>query len=79
MNQQLATVVFTDPPYIVPIDGHASGGQETAPRLRHGLRRDEPAASSPISRHGLQAARQRQPRWVDSFRFVWTGVTSANC
>ena len=25
MNQQLAAVVFTDPPYNVPIDGHASG------------------------------------------------------
>ena len=34
-------MVFTEPPYNVPIDGHAMGqGLDPAPRVLHGVRRD---------------------------------------
>ena len=42
MAGEQAQMVFTDPPYNVPIDGHVCGlGKVQAPRVRDGRRRDE--------------------------------------
>lgn len=42
MGEERAELVFTDPPYNVPIQGFVGGkGQNQAQRVRHGFRRDE--------------------------------------
>ena len=42
MGGEQAEMVFTDPPYNLPIDGHVSGlGSVDALRICHGFRRDE--------------------------------------
>ena len=47
LDGERAQMVFTDPPYNVPIEGHVSGlGEAQAPRVCDGLRRDEPRPSS---------------------------------
>jgi hypothetical protein len=61
-----AQMVFSDPPYNVPIDGHVCGlGQVRAPRVRDGGRRDEPGAVHRLSRDGLWPSGGAQLRRVD--------------
>ena len=40
MEETRAAMVFTDPPYNVPIDGHVGGLARSTSRIRDGLRRD---------------------------------------
>ena len=49
-RRERRAMVFSDPPYNVPIDGHVGGsGKVQAPRVRHGFGRDERRPSSPPS------------------------------
>ena len=62
MGDERADLVFTDPPYNVPIDGHATGlGPHPPPRVRHGRRRDVVAPSPAFcSRRSGNAAQLSQ-------------------
>ena len=48
-------MVFTDPPYNVPIDGHVGGaGTDQASRVRHGVRRDDGAEFTAFLRSAFE-------------------------
>ena len=76
-GDERAQMVFTDPPYNVPIDGHVGGsGAHQAPRVRHGVRRDEPGRVHRVSsRRPSRHLDRAQPSTARSTSSAWTGGT----
>jgi hypothetical protein len=78
-EERAARVVFTDPPYNVPIDGHASG----LGAIRH---RPFPMASGDMNKTEFttflgQACRNLAAFSIDGpfILSAWTGAISRNC
>ena len=66
MDGERAQMVFTDPPYNVPIAGPCRRpGRHQAPRVRHGVGRDDRGRVHRLPAHGLRAPRRGQPRRLD--------------
>jgi hypothetical protein len=66
MERAAAAMVFTDPPYNVPIDGHVSGLSSIRHREFARMRRDERSSVHGLPDHSLRPCGPPQPRWRHS-------------
>ena len=68
MGRERAEMVFTDPPYNVPIEGHASGLGSAKHSVRHGLGGDERGRIHRFLEQGPRVIGRAQPRRRDPLR-----------
>lgn len=80
MADEVASGVFTDPPYSVPIGGHCTGlGSVKHREFAMACGEMSSWASTAFLGEALGHAARLQSRWGPSTTCAWTGVTSMSC